>query len=139
MVQLTTTITPNGFGETATDSATFGAGTIYSNVYTRDSQGRITTKVETVEGLTRTFDYQYDSHGRLEQVDVDGLPTRVYGYDSNGNRVSLDDGGQVTAGNYDSQDRITSYGDLSYAFDLGGGPRQQDKQRSERNDSLYVR
>ena len=50
-------LTHNGFGERETDEAFFGATSLYANVYTRDKLGRITRKVETLQGVTKTFDY----------------------------------------------------------------------------------
>ncbi len=109
----------NGFGELAADSASAG-GALYANSYTRDKLGRITRKVETIEGVTTPFDYGYDLAGRLVQVDVNGTPARVYAYDANGNRLSVTDSNGVTSGIYDAQDRLLTYGAATYTYNAAG-------------------
>lgn len=79
--------------------------------YTRDKLGRIKTKSETLEGVTKLFEYDYDQAGRLKSVKEDGATTGTYEYDDNGNR-----GG----GTYDAQDRLTTWGDNNYIYDENG-------------------
>jgi len=50
--------------------------------YTRDRLGRITRKVETIEGVTATWDYTYDPAGRLQEVYRDGTRLSRYEYDA---------------------------------------------------------
>jgi RHS repeat-associated protein len=120
---VTTSQAYNDFGELAEDEAEVGATPLYANTYTRDGLGRITRKVETLQGTTTTFDYGYDLAGRLERVDVNETPARSYAYDPNGNRLSLTDhtqGGQVTSGSYDAQDRLLTYGSSTYTYTASG-------------------
>jgi len=79
--------------------------------------GRIVTKEEgwTFAGLTpKTWTYTYDAAGRLWEAS-DGVTTKVYEYDSNGNRL----GAAV-----DAQDRVTSQTDggitTTYTYDDHG-------------------
>jgi hypothetical protein len=70
---LTETFTYNDKGELATQPANHNGspvyeGTFHSTTAPRDNLGRITRKVETVDGITRTDDYQYDTRGRLLNV-----------------------------------------------------------------------
>jgi YD repeat-containing protein len=44
-------------------------------------------------------------------------PTTRYTYDANGNRASIDVNGTVTTASYDDQDRLTQYGNTTYAYD----------------------
>jgi RHS repeat-associated protein len=88
----------------------------------RDNLGRITQKVETFDGVTRTDDYQYDTRGRLLNVARNGDLVSVYDYDDNGNRLSLTNPStsSVTLGSYDDQDRVMAYGSYEYTFNENG-------------------
>jgi len=95
----------------------------------RDALGRITKKTETVDGVTRVFEYGYNPAGRpwLETVRVDGDLVSEYAYDDNGNRTSVEldrsyaGGGTVSLSGAeivtDSEDRLTRYGDLELVYD----------------------
>lgn len=124
---LVETYTYNTFGELATHTAKYAGNTIYQGVFhstaaPRDNLGRITRKVETVLGVTRTDDYQYDTRGRLLNVARDGDLVSVYEYDDNGNRLSLSNptADTTTLGSYDDQDRVVTYGNFDYEFNENG-------------------
>jgi len=89
-----------------------------STEYTRDLLGRITRKVETLGGVTHTFDYGYDLAGRLSEVERDDVVTASYTYDPNGNRLSGP--GLVAPPTYDDQDRLLTYGNASYTYTENG-------------------
>jgi RHS repeat-associated protein len=116
---VTTTQTPNAFGELTGDSAVVGSTPVYSNSYPqRDSLGRILQKVESVQaGASVTYDYTYTAAGQLDLVKVGGAIVRDYDYDANGNRTSVN--GQLL-GSYDAQDRLTSYGNTTYTYTPAG-------------------
>lgn len=88
-------------------------GALYEVNYVRDALGRITRKVETVEGATTTYDYGYDLAGRLESVRENNvnITATSYSYDANGNR-----GGAT----YDAQDRLLSDGSSAYTYTANG-------------------
>jgi RHS repeat-associated protein len=113
------TYTP--FGELDTYQARYNGTPIWDVDYTRDAVGRITQKVETIEGMTTTTVYGYDPAGRLTDVTVDGALAAHYEYDANGNRLSAirPAMGTVTA-LYDSQDRLRTYGATTYTYTAGG-------------------
>lgn len=73
--------------------------------------GRITQKVETVLGVTDTYDYVYDSADRLARVDRNGVTVESYAYGQNGNRLG---------GTYDNQDRLLSTATASYTYTANG-------------------
>ncbi|MCP4229903.1 MAG: RHS repeat protein, partial [bacterium] len=110
----------NIFGEPSGYTAAFDGTDFYTATYTRDKLGRITQKVETVEGATHTFDYSYELTDRLKEVKKDGTVVSLYQYDDNGNRLSVTKSGTTITGTYDGQDRLESYGDYAYAYTDNG-------------------
>jgi RHS repeat-associated protein len=71
----------------------------------RDALGRISSMIETANGVTHSWAYTYDVRGRLESVTEDGATT-TYGYDPNGNLTSVN---AATFGTYDAQDRMVMF------------------------------
>ncbi|TLY22776.1 MAG: RHS repeat-associated core domain-containing protein [Nitrospirae bacterium] len=82
--------------------------------------GRITQKVETIDGATDTFVYTYDTAGRLTDVTKNSALLSHYSYDNNGNRLSQTDATGTENGTYDAQDRLTHYGDLQFTYTTNG-------------------
>lgn len=117
---VTTSYTYSPFGELATMSASVSGSPIYTTTYTRDKLGRITTKVEMIQGVTKTYDYGYDAAGRLDTVAIDGILEADYDYDLNGNRLSKTTPGGTETGTYDDQDRMLTYGGASYTYSANG-------------------
>ena len=68
--------------------------------------------------MTSTFDYSYDTAGRLIQVQQNGSTTASYTYDSNGNRLTGP--GLSNSPIYDDQDRLIQYGPNSYTYTANG-------------------
>jgi RHS repeat-associated protein len=111
----------SAFGELSSYTANVSGAPIFSSTFTRDKLGRITQKVETIQGVTDTYDYTYDPAGRLQEVRKNGTTQAVYGYDSNGNRVTYTSAATGTInGAYDAQDRLTSYGQLAFTYTTNG-------------------
>jgi RHS repeat-associated protein len=98
-----------GFGEAQSYVAAAGSTALYAMSFTRDHAGRITTKTETLGGVTSVYSYTYDAaRGWLTDVSSNGLHTAHYDYDDNGNRtgaLTLDR--EVSYAAADGQDRIT--------------------------------
>ena len=111
-------LTYNSFGELSTYNATANSSNIFATTYTRDDLGRITTKAETIGGVTTTYDYLYDLAGRLMEVQQNGVTTATYTYDNNGNRLSGP--GLSTSPTYDDQDRLLQYGSTTYTYTPNG-------------------
>jgi len=119
------TRTYNSFGELATEAATAGAVALFSATYAsasapRDALGRIRQKTEVLQGTSTITDYSYDNRGHLKTVSKDGSLMATYGYDSNGNRISVVTSGGTTTASYDAQDRLSSYGNLTFAYTANG-------------------
>jgi len=113
---ITTSNTYNEFGELAS----FSSSAAYNASYTRDKLGRIVQKVETIGGITTTYDYVYDLAGRLTGVSENGTATAVYQYDSNGNRIGGYNAAGAILAYYDGQDRLTSWNGVNYTYTANG-------------------
>jgi RHS repeat-associated protein len=108
------------FGELSGYTANVSGSPVFSVTYTRDKLGRITQKVETIGGVTDTYDYTYDTAGRLTDATKNSTVIAHYTYDTNGNRLSLTDTTGTVNGTYDAQDRLTQYGNLQYTYTTNG-------------------
>jgi len=122
---VTDSYTYNGFGEVATYEADVSGTPIYSVTYTRDNLGRIAQKVETIQGVTSTYEYGYDAAGRLVDVATDGTATAHYDYDANGNRTGgFNLAGTISNTQYDDQDRLVAWSlglePFSYSYTANG-------------------
>jgi hypothetical protein len=60
-------------------TAKVSGSAVFSTTFTRDNLGRITQKVETIGGVTDTYDYTYDPAGQLQQVNKNGACCRCTG------------------------------------------------------------
>ena len=98
------------------EQALFNTSNLYNVSFIRDKIGRITQKTETLNTTSTVYDYQYDLAGRLEDVKTNGILTASYGYDTNGNRLSHN----TTAGTYDEQDRMSTYGAARFDYTTNG-------------------
>ncbi len=107
----------NDYGEGQTETATVNSIAISSWDLGRDVNGRIISKVETVNSVSTDFAYTYDDLGRLLTVSRDSVEVERYTYDDNGNRLTDHDGFSYL---YDSQDRLTSRGTATYSYSADG-------------------
>ncbi|MDP2816220.1 MAG: RHS repeat-associated core domain-containing protein, partial [Rectinemataceae bacterium] len=112
--------TYNTSGETSGYTAKLSGSAVYDTQFTRDMLGRITRKVETVQGVVVTYDYAYDTAGRLVGMSKNGTVVSSYVYDANSNRITATQNGTVTQGQYDLQDKLTAYGNNSYTYTANG-------------------
>ena len=110
----------NSFGEVSAYTGKYSSTNLLAFTYTRDKLGRITQKVETIQGVTTTYDYAYDTIGQLVEVKQNGSVTATYSYDANGNRLSKTGPGINETGTYDAQDRMLSYAGATYGYTANG-------------------
>ncbi|MEO8135168.1 MAG: RHS repeat-associated core domain-containing protein, partial [Betaproteobacteria bacterium] len=117
---VTDNVSYNDIAESTDYSVAYGGSGIYSSGYTRDAIGRITQKTETVDGITATYGYAYDTAGRLTGVTANGITTATYAYDSNGNRTARTGPNGPQSATYDNQDRLLIYGSATYSHTASG-------------------
>jgi RHS repeat-associated protein len=115
----------NGYGELDIQSFTVGGQGLTSWNLTRDDNGRITNKTETVEGVTANYVYTYDPMGRLLTVTKDGVLVEEYQYNSNGTGTRTyemntlrDIAGRAMA--YSDEDHLLTAGGTIYQYDVDG-------------------
>jgi len=111
--------TYNSFGELIGYSASANGTVVYSVTLTRDKDGRITTKTETVNGTSNQYAHKYDPAGRLTAV-TNNSGSDTYTYDTNSNRLTATSGSVSVSGTYDAQDRLLTYGAASYTYTANG-------------------
>ncbi|MEO8136183.1 MAG: RHS repeat-associated core domain-containing protein, partial [Betaproteobacteria bacterium] len=110
----------NTHAEPTDYQVTAGGNPVYRTQLTRDALGRITQKVETINGVTDTYAYTYDAAGRLVTANKNAAPIG-YTYDSNSNRTAYTGPlGNVASATYDAQDRIVQYGSTAYSYNNAG-------------------
>jgi RHS repeat-associated protein len=98
----------NDADELTSYQATVSGTPVFSVTYPqRDNIGRIRQKTETLDGVTTTYDYEYDATGRLTKVKKNGAEIAAYAYDANSNRLTKTAVGTTTY-TYDDQDRLLS-------------------------------
>jgi RHS repeat-associated protein len=114
----------NTFGELTGYTAKYKTTTLYAVTYMRDADGRIASKVETINGTITTYAYTYDKAGRLTGVSQNGASSSTYGYDTNSNRLTATTASGSVTGTYDAQDRLLAYGPssgtTSFAYSANG-------------------
>ena len=113
----------NGYGEVESQNLTVNSLNVASWSLTRDNNGRITDKTETVAGAASNYVYTYDSMGRLLTVTKDSALVEEYQYDLNGTRTYEMNSLRGIAGrnfSYSDEDHLLSAGSVTYAYDLDG-------------------
>jgi RHS repeat-associated protein len=73
---------------------------------------------KTIDGVTDTYAYTYDTAGRLIEVQKNGTTVSAYTYDANSNRLTGP--GLSTPATYDAQDRLLTYGTAAYSYTANG-------------------
>ncbi len=113
----------NGYGEIDGYGYNIGGTDIYTLSITRDKAGRIVQRIEDMGVSTTTWDYAYDSLGRLTEVKKDGTVAESYAYDANGNRTletNTFKGVTDMAYTYSIEDDLITPGTDTYQFDKDG-------------------
>jgi RHS repeat-associated protein len=116
----TDTRTYSSFGELTGYTASQAGSPLYAVIYTRDADGRVASKAETIGGKTSTYVYHYDLAGRLTGVSENGAPISAYSYDTNSNRLKATISSLTVAATYDAQDRLLAYGSAAFTYTANG-------------------
>jgi len=117
---VTDALTYDAFGELTGYTAKYKTTVLYTVKYTRDAEGRVSAKAETIGGTTTTYNYIYDQAGRLTGVKQNGTTSSTYTYDTNSNRLSAVTTVGTFNGTYDAQDRLLTYGNASLTYTANG-------------------
>jgi len=120
---MTNTRTFSSYGELDEYGYKINGNDIYTLGVTRDLTGKITQKVENIEGTAITWDYSYDGVGRLIEAKKDGVVVESYAYDANGNKISETNAlrGIVNRSHtYSDEDHLLTAGADTYQFDVDG-------------------
>ena len=108
------------YAEQTAHTSKFGTTILYKANYTRDKLGRIATLKDTVGGTVTTYTYAYDAAGRLTGVKNGKNTLATYTYDTNSNRLSATTPSGTVSAAYDAQDRLLTYGNVSYTYTANG-------------------
>jgi RHS repeat-associated protein len=113
----------NGYGEVQEQNVTVAGRNTTSWSLSRDNNGRIASKTETVGGVTANYVYTYDSIGRLLTVTKDGDLVEQYSYNLSGIRITETNTLRGIAGrlfSYSDEDHLLAAESVTYAYDLDG-------------------
>ncbi|MBF0330149.1 MAG: hypothetical protein HQL10_13425 [Nitrospirae bacterium] len=113
---MTNTRVFSGYGELDGYSYKVNSNGVYTVLMTRDNAGRITQKTEAIGAETNTYDYTYDTLGRLTEVKKSGVVVERYTYDADGNRIT--DGRRSYI--YSAEDHLITAGTDSYQYNADG-------------------
>ena len=113
----------NGYGEVEAQDFAINSSSLTDWSLTRDDNGRIMSKVETVDGVTSNYSYTYDPMGRLLTVTKDGSLVEEYEYGLNGTRTSETNTLRGISGrtfDYSDEDCLLTAGTATYEYDADG-------------------
>jgi RHS repeat-associated protein len=113
----------NGYGEVEGQGTIVNSQNVASWALTRDNNGRIISKTETIDGVTENFAYTYDLMGRLLTVTRDSNLVEDYSYDLSGTRISETNtlrGFTGRAFSYSDEDHLLEAGSVTYSYNVDG-------------------
>jgi len=113
----------NGHGEADILSYTINSQNLTTWDLTRDNNGRITHKSETVNGTLSEYDYTYDFMGKLLTVTKDSSLVEEYQYSANGTRIYEMNTARGIAGrtlSYSDGDHLLTAGTTTYQYNENG-------------------
>jgi len=114
----------NEYGEVAAWTLDAGGTRVGDFAVGRGADGLITSRTETVAGVTHEYGYVNDDLGRLTTVTRDGAVVESYAYGGPHNARTLETnelrGIADWAFSYDDEDRLLTAGDAAYEYDADG-------------------
>ena len=109
------------YGRVAARSHIVNGVNVYTLQSTYDQVDNLLSKTEAKAGLAETIRYTYNADGELRTVTRNSAPAEEYDYDLNRNRSSASrNGAGAETATYDSLDRLTGRGAVSYQLDDDG-------------------
>lgn len=112
--------TYNSFGELSGYTSSYNGAPIFSYSLSRDELGRIIQKTETLMGQSNSFQYGYDSAGRLHEVKKNGKLIGLFEYDLNGNLESGIKNQISIVASYNMLDQLTTFQGTTYGYNKSG-------------------
>jgi RHS repeat-associated protein len=138
----------NGYGEEDIENFKVGGRNVASWSLGRDRNGKITSKAETVDGITANYAYTYDAMGRLLTVIRDDVLLEDYRYDQKGLRTyEMNTLRGIPGRNleYSDEEHLLTAGDALYQYDVDGflvsktvGTQETQYHYSSRGELLQV-
>ncbi|MFZ0449817.1 MAG: RHS repeat-associated core domain-containing protein, partial [Desulfatiglandaceae bacterium] len=113
----------NGYGEVESQDYSVSGQNRTTWSLTRNNNGNITNKSETVGGISSDYIYTYDAMGRLLTVTKDSTLIEEYRYDQNGTRIYEMNSLRGIAGrsfSYDDEDHLLAADSVIYSYNLDG-------------------
>ena len=113
----------NGYGELKAQHVTVNGNNLIDWDLTRDNAGRITNKIETINGVTTNYMYGYDPVGKLLSVTKNGILLEEYQYNPNGTRrreINTPRGIAERTFGYSEEDHLLVAGPTAYKYDVDG-------------------
>ena len=113
----------NYFGELESQGVSVNSNPTIEWMLTWDDNGQISSKIETVAGVTSQFQYHYDAQGRLDGVSKDGTVIEQYIYDPTGVRISETNLPRGISGKsfaYSPEHQVLNAGATLYTYDTDG-------------------
>lgn len=113
----------DGYGEVEGQDCNVSGENLSSWNLTRDNNGRIVQKTDTVGGVASDYVYTYDSVGRLLMVTKSGVLVEEYQYGPNGTRIYETNTLRGISGRvftYSEEDHLLTAGDVTYQYNEDG-------------------
>ena len=113
-------ISYNNFGEMIRRQFFFQTTSVADYLYSRDQLGRITEIIYNTSAGSSRLNYTYDNINRLKTYSVDGVLSRTYNYDGNGNITQIQTPSGQTTATYNDQDQLLTFGPLQQDYNSHG-------------------
>jgi RHS repeat-associated protein len=125
---LTLNRTFDGYSEQSAEAYNIGGRNVTTWNLTYTDAGKISTKSETVDGITANYIYTYDLMGRLTNVTKDGVSIEQYQYGQNGARTSETNTlrNLTRSLTYSAEDHLITAGTTTYQYDVDGFLQQRN-------------
>jgi RHS repeat-associated protein len=115
-----TTYTYDSYGALNGITVTNGATVLYSYSINRDALGRIDDWTESILGVSKSEDFDYDTRGRLKDIFIGATNVSHYNYGANSNSGSGKIRGATYTATFDGHDRLRTFNTLNLTYNADG-------------------